>query len=269
MTRVRLLPRLNDLGVSSLLDTIRKSAAVPAARSASAAIKENSAFVSYAPSGGSVNEHLVSEISETVRTIAQSRGFPDSTERAARAAFDTEVAMWLGAQPDLASGEALRDDVWAFLTLAVLPDVVTWRFPDRNAARFEGGVRNALQRLWIRGATLDLGEHHPSRWRLLEALTEDAMVQIFERASIASDARLARAIAEAWISTGERVGRGNMEAVMRLATKYLRIRNEIVDLAFLGNAELDREVRTAFFKVVMMGKDDQEKLVSAPSARVS
>lgn len=267
MSRVRLLPRLNSLGVSSLLTGIKKPAATPATQSASAAIQQNAAFVSYAPSGGSVNEDLVSKIFERVREIAEGCGFPDSTDRSARAAFDTEVAKWLGAQPDLASGEALRDDAWAFMTLALLPDVVAWRFPDRNAARFEGGVRNALQRLWVRGITLDLGELHPSRWRLLEALSEDAMVQIFERASIASDVRLARAIAEAWISISDRIGRGNMEDVMRRAIKYLRIRNEIIDLAFLEDAELLREVKRAFFKVAMMAKDYDERRLSDESDR--
>ena len=252
MTRVSLLPRLNELGASSLVVRINGHSTPAAGMSVASAIEANSSYVSYAPSGGSAGTHLASDISENVRSIAKSCGFPDSTDRAARAAFDTEVAKWLGSQRDLDSGEALRDDVWAFISLALLPDVVTWRFPDKSAARFNGGVRNALQRLWVRGITLDLGEKHPSRWRLLEALTEDAMVQIFERASIASDARFAQAIADAWISTGDRIGRGNMEEVMRRAIKYLRIRNEIIDLASLDDAELSKEVRRAFFKVAVM-----------------
>ena len=72
-------------------------------------------------------------------------------------------------------------------------------FLDLSPKRFTGGVRNAFQRLWMRGSTLDRGEDRPDRWGLVRALSEDAMVQIFERASISSDARLARAVAEAWV----------------------------------------------------------------------
>lgn len=72
------------------------------------------------------------------------------------------------------------------------------------------------------------------------------MVQIFERASIASGAPLARAIASGWLNTADRIGRERMEDVMRRATKLLRLRNQIIDLTFLASEDLDKEGEHAF-----------------------
>ena len=65
------------------------------------------------------------------------------------ARFDADAAAWLAENPTLASGEALRDDVWMFIGVAMAPDIVHWRFgPARE--RYLGGVRNTFQRLWLR-----------------------------------------------------------------------------------------------------------------------
>ncbi len=46
--------------------------------------------------------------------------------------------------------------------------------------------------------------------------------------------------------TAEIVGRGAMEGIMRRATKIIRLRNEIIDLASLPVAELEAAVFQAF-----------------------
>lgn len=92
-------------------------------------------------------------------------------------------------------------------------------------------------------------------------MSEDAMVQIFERASISGEHRLARSIAEAWVSTAAQIGRGRMEDVMRRATKYIRVRNEIYDLASLEDDALQTEINRAFGKVIEL--DERIQLVSA------
>jgi hypothetical protein len=138
---------------------------------------------------------------------------------------------------ELGSGEALRDDVWAFVAVVLAPDVVNWRF-GRARERYLGGIRNAFQRVWMRASVLDRGTGHQDRWGLLEQLTEDALVQITERPSIGADPVLARALAEAWVRAAARHGRNRMEPVMRLATLRLRIRNEIQALPLVSRDEL-------------------------------
>jgi hypothetical protein len=228
---VLLLPRLSALGVSNILDSAGTRQLTPA--SARAIVDAGASMLSYAASGGSRTEDLASQLGSSIRDIALRSGFPENSSQVARARFDHEAAIYLASHTDLTSGESLRDDVWSYLAAVVVPDVVSWRYPDRAPHRFSGGVRNTLQRLWSRGRVLDRGESHPDRWGLVRSLSEDAAVQIFERASIAGNRPLAMALAEEWVSLAAKMGRANMEPIMRRATKLVRLRNEIVDIAGL------------------------------------
>lgn len=247
MSRVNLLPRLSGIGASAIV--ARQGDGISSRSSAVELIEEHSGFVTFAASGGARSLELAGEIAMLVEETARRHGYPASGDQKTRAAFDRDLAIELGGLEALQTGEALRDDVWAFMTLVLCPDVVAWRFPDAAAMRFEGGPRNAIQRLWMRGSTLDRGPGHEDRWGLVNALSEDAMVQIFERASLSGEPRLARAIAEAWVVTAGRIGRSRMEDVMRRATKLVRLRNEIMDLAFLSDDLLVAEIRSIFERV--------------------
>lgn len=248
MSNVRLIPRLNDVGIMRFMEdldrlTEENSQVIDLTRRRS----EYEAWTWYAPSGGSVAPEIVDEIRAKMAAIAVQYGYPNRASEKQKASFDIEAAKWFGEHPHLNSPELLRDDTWAYLSCVVLQELVIWRYSATAGARFAGGVRNTFQRLWIRGRTLDLGDGAgKGRWALLEGLSEDAMVQIFERPSIASDAKLSKAIAQGWLYTAELIGRGRMEDVMRRATKLLRLRNQIVDLSFLSADELSHEVERAF-----------------------
>lgn len=210
-------------------------------------MSEYEPWIWYAPSGGSVSPELVAETVAELTAIAKRFGYPGRASDKQKSAFDVEAAKWLAGYAQLASPELLRDDTWSFLSCVMLQELVVWRYSARQRPRFAGGVRNTFQRLWMRARTLDLGEMAGERrWKLLEDLSEDAMVQIFERASIASNAVLTRAIATGWIHTSELIGRERMEGVMRRATKLLRLRNQIVDLSYLAPEDLENEIAHAF-----------------------
>ena len=248
MTRVLLLPRISALGVSSILESIESGPITEAGHRAM--LGRYSTVTSFAASGGSPSEDLAAEIGERIRGLARESDFPTHTSPVARSKCDHSAAAYLGGEPRISTGEALRDDVWAYITTIVVPDVVAWRFPDRAASRFEGGVRNALQRLWTRGVTLDRGLDHPDRWGLVRGLSEDGAVQIFERASVGGNPPLARALAEVWLKTASRIGRAPMEDAMRKATKVVRLKNEITDLAGLPKAELEGLIFAVFEQVL-------------------
>ncbi len=244
MTRVSLLPRLKSAGVDVLLE--EAGAHSRETRRALNLLDENSALVSFSPSGGAKDPDAAVRISQVIREVAENCGFPNQSSIEQRADFDRKAAIALAQCPELQSGEALRDDVWAYMTTVLAPDVVAWRFPKPASHRFAGGVRNTFQRLWMRGRVLDRGPENPERWHLLKSLSEDAMVQIFERASLSTNRHLAQAIAEEWVLTAEEIGRGPMESVMRRASKLVRLRNEIIDLAFLHKSNLAAEVKACF-----------------------
>jgi hypothetical protein len=251
---VQLLPRLTKLGTSLVFESTTAEDLTP--EMAKAVINERAGIVSYAASGGQRSDALSSRLTSELRTIAVACGFPDNHSQVAKTKFDRDAAVLLGGAVELRTGEALRDDVWAYLTTVLLPDVVAWRFPDKGLHRFEGGVRNALQRLWIRGAALDREDAHDDRWGLVRTISEDAAVQIFERPSMGGSPRLARSIAEVWAHFSSLLGRGAMEPIMRRAMKLIRLRNEIVDLAGLGDNERQVAVAACFELVIESPKAD-------------
>lgn len=243
MTAV-LFPRLGPLAV----DTLRRRAERDreAANTGFDHLDDFKDLMSIPATGGHFNADALSDLNEGLRALAQSAEFPDSDRQQSRAEFDRKAAAWLAQFPALQSGEALRDDVWAFLTCLVFEDIVAWRFGSDARQRYHGGVRNALQRLWMRGTVLDRGAESAERWELVDALSEDAMVQIFERASLSSDPLFARAIAEAWLRASRRHGRGSMENRMRAAARNIRVWNEIRDLGHLPDEELAAMLDAAF-----------------------
>lgn len=242
---IDLFPRLDPLAVTASLEQLD---ALIAAASRPLAIDRFPAATGYSASGGSqLDLAVLSAFRSRILAIANECGFPERGSTADRARFDHLVTAFLADFPQLTSGEADRDDVWAFLATVLLPDVAQWRFSGRSAERFHGGVRNTFQRLWMRAWALDRGiEAGEDRWLYTKELTEDALVQLTERPSIGADPGLCKAIAKSWIETSKRIGRSSMEDVMRRAIIELRIRNEVRMAAALTDEQLEPSVADAF-----------------------
>ncbi|MER8904301.1 hypothetical protein [Mesorhizobium sp. M0772] len=243
---VALLPRLDRIAVDACLSS---TAGLMVTVDAGLDSAHFPVEATYAASGGSpVPDEFLRTLRSALLEIGHACGFPDRGSAIERARFDELASIHLAQVPEFESGEALRDDVWAFLATVVLPDLVAWRFAGRPAERFQGGIRNAFQRLWMRGRILDRGPRTGRRWELLAELTEDALVQITERPSVGSDARLARGFAEAWVRATVRLGRPAMEDVTREAIIRLRLRNQIQVLSEIEDSELGT-VMDSFFTV--------------------
>lgn len=223
----------------------RHEPALPKPLDSATAFSTYPELISYAASGGRRAPDVSHEIGEELRRIAKTSG---AAGMLPRTQFDRDAAVYLASHPALGHGDALRNDTWAFITTIVAPDVVEWRFPDAGLSRFEGGVRNAFQRLWLRGRALDRGKKHLHRWELVQALPEDAAVQIVERPSLGGRSRIARAIGEGWLEMRKDTPQSKQEGVMRSAIKILRLQNQIIDLQFLSDDDLLSSVREAFTK---------------------
>lgn len=194
--------------------------------------------VSFAATGGTpLPTAELKRLREELEKLARMHGFGGNSDRNSFASFDTDAAAWLAQSELFSTGEALRDDVWSFVSAVVAPDIVHWRFGEAFE-RYIGGIRNTFQRLWMRGRVLDRGADHPERWKLLTELTEDALVQITERPSIGGDSILALAVGEAWFRAAQIHGRARMEAIMRKAILTIRIRNEVKSLSDLPSDSL-------------------------------
>lgn len=238
-----LLPRLSRLGAKRLIGELGAGYQSVSAKSF---LSSHSSLGGFGASGGLRDARSFEDLAARLRDIAVACGLPSPAGATAKARFDRDAAIVLGECAMLRSGEALRDDTWAYLAAVLLPDVVRWRFGDAPVERFQGGVRNTFQRLWMRAWALDLGENSTERWRLLRGLSEDAHVAIFERPSIGGNAVLARACAEEWMRVSQKIGRGAMEEVMRRAIKMLRLRHQIIDISVLSLEEVQLYVCEAF-----------------------
>lgn len=245
MTAVSLFPRLDPLAVEQCMSKIDDLIADSGRPLVEDRLPAGTGWT--AIGGGQIALTELGELRRLLVEAARTCGFPERGSVSDRGRFDALATAVLANFAPLASGEADRDDVWAFLTTVLAPDVVAWRFVNRSPDRFMGGVRNAFQRLWMRANALDLGaDAIGNRWELVERLTEDALVQITERPSVGADHRLSRAIAEAWILTAEAIGMARMEDVMRRAIIDLRIRNEVQMLAALDDELLKVHVEQIF-----------------------
>ncbi|MGX7953563.1 DUF6339 family protein [Tsuneonella sp. HG249] len=255
MTGVSLFPRLDPLAVEQCLTRIDELIADSSRPLIDDRLPVGTGWT--AIGGAQIALMVLGELRTLLVEAARSCGFPERGSVSDRARFDALVTAKLADFPQLESGEADRDDVWAFLTTVLAPDVVAWRFVNRSPDRFMGGVRNAFQRLWMRAHALDRGaEAGEDRWHLVEQLTEDALVQITERPSVGADQRLSRAIAEAWIRTAASIGATRMEEVMRKAIIDLRIRNEIQMLSALADELLLAHVEQIFARAAGLEQGD-------------
>ena len=225
-----LLPRLPLLAADRLLHSFLSRNSGEEWRFDPAALPD---AVRYAPTGGTlVTPAQLLSLHDGILGRAKALDFPHRGTRSGSADFDSALSAWLANLDFLHDGEALRDEFWAFVAIVMVPDVVRWRF-GTTRSRYLGGVRNTFQRLWVRGWALDRGKDSDNRWELLDALSEDALVQIFERPSLGGHQAFARAIAEAWLRASRRHGKERMEAITRRATVRIRIQKEIRHLTSL------------------------------------
>jgi hypothetical protein len=235
--------RINDIGVQQLF---------PAEGRVDAAnldmqIESAPPYISWAATGGRrIKTSELLAVRTSVLKIASSLGFPRISTQAQRAEFDAQCSAYLLQSGVIPAGEALRDDVWAYVATVLLPDVCLWRFATPPKERFFGGVRNTFQRLWLRARAFDRGPDHPKRWELLSQLSEDAKVQITERPSVAADPRLALMIAECWLKTANKAGKSRMEDTTRSAVRNLRIANEVLYFAALDEKTIESATQEYF-----------------------
>ncbi|NOD92506.1 hypothetical protein GS636_06885 [Ruegeria sp. HKCCD4884] len=210
-------------------------------------------------------------LASRLRQLAQEFGCPQPLNLHGQQAFDRAACRILAEDPMLreAFGETMRPNCWAGLVCFDVPDLALWRHSKEGKSisvhRLLGRERNFLRRLWLRTNSLGLDSVEcDSRWSLVDQLTEDAVVQIIERPSIAADSRLSTAIGKGWVETSRTVR--EMEDVMRIVTKRLRAMAEVRVLSMLSDDELQGLVNAAFLDAKAHVQDTNDSKVISASA---
>lgn len=164
--------------------------------------------VSYAPTGGQqAREKQLQKLQEQIRDCAKNHGYPKLQTRSDNTAFDLALSKILYYEMNLHPSEASHIEMWAFMTCVLLPDVVRWRFygdeieittSERFIGSSRGQRRNTFGRLWWRSYLLYKKECEDP-FILLDKLTEDDLVQITERPTLAGTPMLAQAVGNAFL----------------------------------------------------------------------
>ena len=181
-----------------------------------------------------VEESELSEVRKKIVALANELGFPEQLGRQAVRSFDQPAADILYNSIDLVPAEAANGEIWNFLTLALLPDIAAWRYPNVDAKydfeRWLGGDRNVFRKLWWRQATLGK--------TLNEKIGEDEAVGVMERPSLSANPINARAIISAFDEVYKHHTQLARSEVMRLAALHVRRLVPLIDFDFYEEDEL-------------------------------
>ena len=218
----------------------------------------------YVPTGGQIiNDENLEKLRNNVLEKAKEYGFP-STNQKSFLEFEYEVAkilsnwsyLWIDGEP---SGESFRNDFWSYLSIVIMPDIVSWRwgFPPEGeptkswSVRFIGGGRNAFQRIFRRILSLDRGPSHGDRFGLIRELKEDDFSNILERTSLGSNSRIAIPLAEEYLAMRQRrkdMKASNQLKIYREATKDLRSYGVVQSLDLIDANNLKELISEVFLK---------------------
>lgn len=249
-----LLPRLDRVEIRLVASHLnsKRPAGCEVAREISEKLSLRAGWNS---SGGTrVPDSERNRFAEQLRSLAREHGYPEYPDISQQQGFDRSACRVLEHERLLnsASGETLRAECWAGLTVLDLLDLAVWRHatPAKESQfisvdRLLGGNRNFLRRLWLRNQCLSLDDAEGAqRWLLVDGMNEDAFVAIVERPSIAADNRLARTVGLVWL---ERNNAGiHMQPVMRIATRSIRALAETRMISALSDDQLLELVSAAF-----------------------
>jgi len=173
--------------------------------------------------------------------------------------LDTALRDALYSALNLTLYEASRKEVWSYLTARVFPDLALLRFTfldkseKQTKSRFTGAERNVLRRLHHRIASVN-GESN-----LLDPLTEDNLVAIFERPTLTQDLEFVSLLLESisvHILPKLPVGDVRQDAVRDFAKRVLRASSS-TKLPYFYTDDCREELKSLAFQTVSLIRRDK------------
>jgi len=232
-----LYPRLTDRAAMQLREALL---ATPMDKAGDTHSLSHPAAYFAAVGGERVDEETLHKIRRSVLEALEPwlrRARAGQLHRGNRAEMDGPLGAVLHETMDIIPADAAHDGTWSFLSLVLLPEVTKARFPDGHVNRWLGRPRNALRRTWWRQHVLGDMEV-PSG---ATPLGEDELVGLFERPTLASDARLVRLLARRIL---EHRGPDRSHFARRLSKRVLA-ELAFTETALLDDAELEALVEEA------------------------
>lgn len=217
-----------------------------------------------ATGGDRVSPSDLSDLRAKVVALATEAGFPDESDQFAKARFDLALAELLHGEMGLVPAEAASGDLWAFLSLVLLPDVAYWRYPNPGSDRVRASdiTRHVFGRLWWRAHLVhDSGEQDP--YSALAILGEAAFDQIYaRRRALGGSPYLVKAILRVW--GGLDRGGVNERDVLRDFLKRLLRLAPFMCFEAMENRQLDSELLRAARDSVQAVREKKQREGAIP-----
>lgn len=235
-------PRLATPQAADVWETVRTRSLEELAALASAATTAGADF--YPIATARCTDSDLQSLRSAVLAEARKHGFPSVEQSRHKTAFDQAVAKILYQEMNILAADAASRDVWNFINLRLLPDVMIWRYGSRNRdsgrwvvseERLYQFNRTTFGRLWWRARLLG-----PD---LAGQLGEDESVQIVERTRVGGYAPLATAIAQRHLSSDSE---GSRMELLRDAMKRIVRRLAVVSVFFLTDQQISALVDDVF-----------------------
>jgi hypothetical protein len=213
--------------------------------------------VVFTTSGGNRADHLhMIDIQEKIRKCGEKWNYLSTADSKSLKGFDQDSSKILLENLKMRPFEACQGDTWAFFGCVLLPDLVRWRFFDKDKPttleRFTGGkwgLRNTFGRLWWRAYIL-ADSTKPDPYFLLNNLGEDELVQITERPSIAGNTKLAKSFCNCFLQTHSKNSSLDRSLLFRDSIKRLRRNLPIMAFESMNEKELEAFLENLFTESV-------------------
>jgi hypothetical protein len=210
----------------------------------------------YATAPTRVDKKQLDDLRSSVLALAERHGFPFARQRRSTPTFDQELAVLFTTATPMLPVEAADEEVWAFITLSVLPDVAVWRWPanpadpdltlvedveepkaDSRVDRLLGRRRGVFRQAWWRGYLLGS--------EACLQLDEDNFINLTDRVSLTGYRAIGELITHAHL---DRIDRATYDRRYTLRRALVLIGREFGRIAVeaLPEEHLQRIIRTAF-----------------------
>jgi len=193
----------------------------------------------YATTPTRVDKKLLDDVRTSVVQLAQRHGFPHERQQRAVPTFDQELAVLFASSVPMLPVEAADEEVWAFITLSVLPDVAVWRWPakpgDPDRTLIEDGTEASVDSRTERLLGRRRGVFRQAWWRgyLLGSdaclqLDEDNFINLTDRVSLTGYRLIGDLITRTHL---DRIGRGSYDRRFALRRALVLIGREFGRIA--------------------------------------
>jgi hypothetical protein len=202
----------------------------------------NSESFDFSSLGTKVEDEEIEKIYESMLQVAQSYEYPTSCFKKAHARqVDLEWGQILHTKMQISRNEASKAGIWNALACHYMPNLIAWRWEDpgrpseKPSERWvtqDRQERHSLGRLWWRFEILKDTSNARDPYWIIGQLQEDELVQIMERAALASIPKVPITLAKAHLANNSKDSAERMERFRR-AIKLLRLRATIKDLEIM------------------------------------